>query len=85
MAVKVTSLPRPKSFDLCRLVARSYTNLSATRILSYIMYELFTFLLEIFICFNCLLCISSFYRIRLWELSSSFVLVDESSPCSTAK
>ena len=33
MAVKVTSLPRPKSFDLCRLVARSYTNLSATRIL----------------------------------------------------
>ena len=33
VAVKVTSLPRPKSFDLCRLVARSYTNLSATRIL----------------------------------------------------
>ena len=33
MAVKVTSLPRPKSFDLCRLVARSYINLSATRIL----------------------------------------------------
>ena len=33
VAVKVTSLPRPKSFDLCRLVARSYTNLPATRIL----------------------------------------------------
>ena len=64
VAVKVTSLPRPKSFDLCRLAARSYTNLSATRILSYIMYELLTFLLEIFIFFNCLLCISSFYRIR---------------------
>ena len=33
MAVKVTSVPRPKSFDLCRLAPRSYTNLSATRIL----------------------------------------------------
>ena len=33
MAVKVTSVPRPKNFDLCRLAARSYTNLSATRIL----------------------------------------------------
>ena len=33
VAVKVTSLPRPKSFDLCRLAASSYTNLSATRIL----------------------------------------------------
>ena len=30
---KVTALPRPKSFDLCRLGARAYTNLSATRIL----------------------------------------------------
>ena len=33
MAVKVTSVPRAKNFDLCRLAARSYTNLSATRIL----------------------------------------------------
>ena len=33
VAVKVTSVPRPKNFDLCRLAARSYTNLSATRIL----------------------------------------------------
>ena len=33
MALKVALLPRPKSFDLCRLAARSYTNLSATRIL----------------------------------------------------
>ena len=33
MAVKLTSVPRPKNFDLCRLAARSYTNMSATRIL----------------------------------------------------
>ena len=30
---KVTALPRPKSFDLCRLGFRAYTNLSASRIL----------------------------------------------------
>ena len=33
VAVKVTSVPRAKNFDLCRPAARSYTNLSATRIL----------------------------------------------------
>ena len=33
VAVKVTSVPRPNNVDLCRLAARSYTNLSATRIL----------------------------------------------------
>ena len=33
VAVKLTSVPRPKIFVLCRLAARSYTNMSATRIL----------------------------------------------------
>ena len=32
MAVKVTSVPKPKNFDLCRPAARSYTKMSATRI-----------------------------------------------------
>ena len=50
------------------------------------MYEVSAFLLEIFVFFNIVFCVFLlFIEYDLWELSSSFVLVDESSPCSTAK
>ena len=46
VAVKVTSLPRPKSFDLCRLAASSYTNLSVpgdAKIFQYQLHEVRAF------------------------------------------
>ena len=67
MAVKVTSVPRPNNVDLCRLAARSYTNLSATRILWDA--KIFQYQLHDIRAFS-----HAFIDFQLWSLGGAWLL-----------